>query len=100
MAWKISWQKTRPIGESLESLFLITVITVLSPYTTLHFIGTNKIIIQNCLWTINNDINTNPPVKHVRRRFFKPVSNELQPYIKTKARLNPVAIPIVDTGVN
>ena len=62
--------------------------------------GTNGIIIQKCLQTTNNDININPPVKNVRRRSFKPVSNELQPCIKTKGRLNPVAIPIVDTGVN
>ena len=65
---------------------------------TLH--GTKGIIIQKCLQTTNNDINTNPLVKNVRRRSFKSVLNELQPYIKTKARLNPVAIPIVDTGVN
>ena len=65
---------------------------------TLH--GTKGITIQKCLQTTNNDINTNPPVKNVRRRSFKSVPNELQPYIKTKARLNPVAIPIVGTGVN
>ena len=65
---------------------------------TLH--GTNRIIFHKCLQTTNNDTNTNPPVKNVCHRSFKPVSNELQPYIKTKARLNPVAIPIVDTGVN
>ena len=62
--------------------------------------GTNGIIIQKCLQTNNNDINTNPSVKDVCRRSFKPVCNELQLYIKTKARLNPVAIPIADTGVN
>ena len=65
---------------------------------TLH--GNNGIIIQKCLQTTNNDIKSNPPVKNVFHRSFKPVSNELQPYIKTKARLNPAAIPIVDTGVN
>ena len=65
---------------------------------TLH--GTNGIIVQKCLECTNNDINTNPLVKNVLCRSFKPVSNELQPYIKTKARLDPVAIPIVDTGVN
>ena len=42
---------------------------------TLH--GTNGIIIQKCLRITNNDINTNPPVKNIRRRSFKPVPNEL-----------------------
>lgn len=52
------------------------------------------------MWTTNNDININPPVKNVHHRFFKAVPNQLQKYIKTKARLSLVAIAIVDTVIN
>ena len=61
--------------------------------------GDNEIIVQKSLQTTSNDISTNPLVKNVHRRSFKPVSNELQPLIKTKDRLDPVTIRIVDIGV-
>ena len=93
------------VPNNIESSFFVTFVCdncdhkIESIYdVTLH--GTNGVIIKKCLRTTSNDISTNPPVKNVHRRSFKPVSNELQPYIKTKARLNSIAIPIVDTGVN
>ena len=74
---------------NLESLYNVT----------LH--GTNGIIIQKSLRsTTNNAPVPLPPTKNARRRSFKPMVSELQPYIKANGRVNPVSILDIEEYIN
>ena len=66
---------------------------------TLH--GTNGIIIQPSKYEVSNTVTqqTYEP-SSVRRRSFKPVHMELQPYIRSKHRPNPLPIQDIDMNLN
>ena len=76
-----------------------------SIYVTVH--GTNGIVIQ---MKNNNNINSNNQnipstrsttnTQSIKRRFFKPVLQEVQPFIKPKQRPNPKPIQNVNNDIN
>ena len=66
---------------------------------TLH--RTNGIIIQQLdKQQVEAPGNISRIVSTERRRSFKPVYHELQPYIKEKKRKYPIAIKQVETNIN
>ena len=83
------WQKTSNLTCSSHSFMTIA---------TIH--GTNGIVIQASKHEFHGIVSHFSEPSSSRRHSFKPVSQELQPYIKSKYRPNPFPIQNLENDLN